>query len=80
MTTTQKSQAVFGADVPPRMLSLLLRIQGEYHEMPGLSLTEAQAQRLWGLDRRTCIVALGMLTELRVLQRTDQGCYVPSSD
>jgi hypothetical protein len=80
MTTTHKSQSVFGTDLPPRMLSLLLRIQGEYHEMPGLSLTEAQAQRLWGLDRRTCSVALGMLTELRVLQRTDRGTYVQSSD
>src|SRR5262245_25358211 len=29
---------------------VLRRVQGEYLEMPGLRLTEAQARRLWGLD------------------------------
>jgi hypothetical protein len=29
----------------------LRRVKGEYLEMPGLRLTPAQAQRLWGLDR-----------------------------
>jgi len=29
---------------------LLLRVEGEYREMPGLSLTVPQAERLWGLD------------------------------
>ena len=33
--------------------TLVQRIDGEYHEMPGLKLTEAQAQRLWGLDADT---------------------------
>jgi hypothetical protein len=28
----------------------LRRIRGEYLEMPGLCLTLAQAQRLWGLE------------------------------
>jgi hypothetical protein len=35
---------------PGRLAPLFQRIEGEYHEMPGLKLTEAQAQRLWGLD------------------------------
>ena len=30
---------------------LTRRAQAEYREMPGLSLTLAQAQRLWGIDR-----------------------------
>ena len=34
-----------------RMDDVLQRIQGEFVEMPGLRLTAAQAQRLWGLDR-----------------------------
>ena len=33
---------------------ILRRIRGEYLEMPGLRLTSVQAQRLWGLDARTC--------------------------
>ena len=45
---------------------LLLRIEGEYREMPGLSLTESQAERLWGLDATTCVTALTALIERRV--------------
>ncbi len=55
---------------------LLLRIQGEYREMPGLSLTEAQARRLWGLDANTCRVALATLVECRFLKRRSNGTYV----
>ena len=80
MTTTHKSQSAPRADLTPRMLSLLQRIQGEYREMPGLSLTVDQAGRLWGLDRNTCSVALSKLTELHVLRRTDRGFYIRSSD
>ena len=40
---------------------ILLRIRGEFLEMPGLSLTPAQAQRLWALDREVCD---GLLREL----------------
>ena len=29
-------------------------IQAEYAQMPGLALTLAQAQRLWGLDPEIC--------------------------
>jgi len=78
-TATHHAPSVFGTGLTPHLLPLLLRIKREYHEMPGLSLTEAQARRMWGLDRRTCTVALGTLTELRVLQRTTRGCYVQSS-
>jgi hypothetical protein len=60
----------------PAILELLLRIEGEYREMPGLSLTMSQAERLWGLDRRTCRVALTKLIERRVLRRASNGTYV----
>ena len=33
---------------------VLRRVRGEYLEMPGLRLTTAQAQRLWGLERSDC--------------------------
>jgi hypothetical protein len=33
---------------------LARRIEAEYGEMPGLSVTLRQAQRLWAVDRHTC--------------------------
>jgi hypothetical protein len=59
---------------------LLQRIQGEYVEMPGLILTEAQAQRLWALDDRTCRVVLATLVKRSFLRRTSAGAYVKASD
>ena len=44
-----------------RIDDVLQRIQGEYVEMPGLRLTAAQAQRLWGLERDVCDALLGAL-------------------
>jgi hypothetical protein len=55
---------------------VLLRIHGEYREMPGLSLTTSQAERLWGLDSSTCVVVLTMLTERGVLRQTSTGRYL----
>ena len=52
------------------------RVRGEYLEMPGLSLTERQAQRLWGLDPDTCRTLLHALIETGFLRRTHQGGYV----
>lgn len=60
----------------PRVVSLLARIRGEYLEMPGLKLTEAQARRLWDLDRHTCGIALKALLDQRFLERTAEGAYV----
>lgn len=56
--------------------ALLSRIRGEYDEMPGLSLTPAQAERLWQLDRETCRAALNRLVQRRVLSLTARGRYV----
>jgi hypothetical protein len=58
------------------MAALLARIQGEYREMPGLSLTASQAERLWRLDARTCAFVLGLLSERRVLRRATNGSYL----
>jgi hypothetical protein len=38
-----------------RSETVVFRIRAEYAEMPGLKLTAAQAQRLWGLDRQSCL-------------------------
>ena len=52
------------------------RIQGEYLEMPGLRLTPAQAQRLWGLTRHECESLMHALLDARFLKRTRDGSFV----
>ena len=54
---------------------LLRRIRSEYLEMPGLSLTRAQAQRLWALDECTCLKLLQRLVDAHFLQRNAKGQY-----
>jgi len=58
------------------MREALLRVESEYGEMPGLSLTLAQAARLWGLDRGSCAILLTDLVERRVLKRAPNGTYL----
>ena len=54
------------------------RIEAEYMEMPGLSVTLPQAQRLWTADRRTCQTAFDRLIARGVLKRTVRGRFVRS--
>jgi hypothetical protein len=54
----------------------LRRVKGEYLEMPGLRLTPAQAQRLWGLDREACDALLGALVDTQFLYRTRDGAFM----
>jgi hypothetical protein len=54
----------------------LAQIQGEYLEMPGLSLTAVQAQRLWGLDGEVCRLLLESLLRSGFLRRNIHGAYV----
>jgi hypothetical protein len=59
-----------------RIDDVLQRIQGEFVEMPGLRLTAAQAQRLWGLERDVCDALLGALVDARFLTQTREGAFV----
>ena len=59
-----------------RIDEVLQRIQGEYVEMPGLRLTPAQAQRLWGLERDVCDALLAALVEAKFLAMTRDGAFV----
>jgi hypothetical protein len=59
--------------------NLLRRARAEYLEMPGLRLTKAQAQRLWGLDPGTCEHVLQALTQTRFLAQTRDGAFVLSA-
>jgi hypothetical protein len=55
---------------------VLRRVQGEFMEMPGLRLTEAQARRLWGLDEAACGALLGALVDAKFLFRTSSGAFM----
>jgi hypothetical protein len=55
---------------------VLRRVQGEFLEMPGLRLTQAQARRLWGLDAASCDALLGALVEAKFLFRTRDGAFM----
>lgn len=55
---------------------LLRLVREEYLEMPGLRLTLAQAQRLWGLDAVTCESVLRELVEMKFLRCTPDGTVV----
>lgn len=59
---------------------LLVRIYGEYHEMPGLRLTYEQARRLWGLDEVVCTQLLAYLVQTNYLYRSADGRYARPTD
>lgn len=63
---------------PQQLDDVLQRVQGEYREMPGLRLTTAQAQKLWGLDRSACDALLGALVDAKFLLRTRDGAFMRS--
>jgi len=60
--------------------SISERVCGEFREMPGLTLTVAQARRLWSLDSSTCSEVLTELVETGFLCRRDDGAYGRASD
>jgi hypothetical protein len=59
--------------------ALLRRMWSEFVEMPGLRLTDAQAQRLWGVSADMCLSALETLVALNALVRTSDGRYARPS-
>jgi len=66
-------------DAPRRIIDyarVLDIVRGEYLEMPGLSLSKPQAQRLWALDTTTCNALLNSLERAGFLRRTGDGEYV----
>ena len=65
----------------PKILSiphaaLTSRVEGEYREMPGLSITVEQASRLWQLSPEMCKATLDLLVGRKFLTRTSRGMYV----
>src|SRR4051812_3941604 len=70
------SRVASSPELQPGDERVLRRIRAEFLEMPGLSLTIEQAQRLWSLKPRTCEVLLTSLINSRFLRRTDRGLFV----
>jgi hypothetical protein len=56
--------------------ALMEQVEAEYAEMPGLSVTLPQAQRLWAVDRLTCREAFNRLIRSGVLRMTTKGRFV----
>jgi hypothetical protein len=55
------------------------RVAREFEQMRGLSLSAAQATRLFSIDAPECERILDSLVDRGVLRRTDEGQYTPSS-
>lgn len=55
---------------------LMELVEAEYAEMPGLSVTLSQAQRLWAVDRQTCEEVLSRLVHDGALRMTTNGRFV----
>ena len=53
--------------------TLVERVRGEFNEMPGLQLTEAQAARLWGVEPAACRGVVELLVGTEFLRRTPTG-------
>jgi len=62
--------------VSPSLCELVIRIRGEYREMPGLRLTIAEACRLWQMDSAACEAALHTLVGEGFLARTSRGAFI----
>ena len=60
---------------PPRgrVAEALRRIRSEYNEMPGLCLTQAQAQRLLGLEAHECAQLFAALLDTGYLRLSHHG-------
>ena len=58
---------------------LLVRLAGEFTEMPGLHLTPAQASRLLSVEPAACHRILHALVDRGVLRTTASGHYVRRS-
>jgi hypothetical protein len=74
--TALANRRSFAISTPASVDALLVRVMGEYQEMPGLSLTASQAQRLWQVDEPMCRCALATLVDRRFLAVTANGTYV----
>ena len=64
------------ATLNPHLRKVAARICTEFHELPGLSLTEPQVRRLLNLSPGDCREALDYLCESCQLAHDSSGCYL----
>jgi hypothetical protein len=74
------SESVRTSEQLPAVDTLRAMVEAEYREMPGLSLTIAQACRLWAIDSCRCMRVLTALTQSGFLRLDDDGHYRRASD
>lgn len=70
----RRSQAAERRDQRARQ-ALMRRVHGEFLEMPGLTLSIAQAARLFSLPPAVCARVFGELLNSQLLRRTADGRY-----
>jgi len=58
-----------------RIEDLLMRMEGEFLDVPGLRLTVSQAQRHFGVDEITCEAILDALVDAWVQFKTADRVY-----
>jgi len=56
--------------------NLVVRVQGEFLERPGLALRLDDATRRFGVDKIACEAVLTALVEANVLTKDPRGAYV----
>jgi hypothetical protein len=71
----ERRQVVRGTAGEPDRAQVVPQILGTFHEMLGLRLTLADAQRMFGLREATCRVVLDDLVKEDRLRRTSDGRY-----
>jgi hypothetical protein len=59
----------------PLLAERLRVVRAEYLEVPGMHLTKAEMQRLWGLDAQTCDALVATLVGSRFLRLTRHDRY-----
>jgi hypothetical protein len=68
-------EAAYDATPSEVMSGLLVRVRGEYREMPGLRLTIPQAARLLGMPPDVAETVLDQLRRSAVLALSADGAY-----
>jgi len=59
---------------------VLNRIRAEYLEMPGMTLTSHQLQRLCGIDEHVCALVLDALVNEKFLHARTDGTFARLTD
>ena len=59
-----------------RIGDLILQIQEDFIDTPGLRLTAPEAHERFGVDKARCEAVLAVLVDANVLARTREGTYI----